>query len=283
MNIATTTERVDAPTPLEGVRADRAQASFAAALRDLEQSSAAMLAMPHVAGRPQEPPPAQREPGLAASGLVSGHANAELGHVAARESVRASHDVRSTVRDPGHGRTTLDAGVPADVEAAAAWPVRAGERLSIAAPDVVPAMSVVPATGEGDAAGSSERSALARESMQGLHFASQTVQHAPVVSLQPAAKLELAAAASVNDSAAARFSLPPDPRAASAALAPAQVIARLAPDGVAVAVRAALLEADVERELLVRLAAELGASGIGRYSIQLNGLCVARPAEKGGQ
>lgn len=65
---------------------------------------------------------------------------------------------------------------------------------------------------------------------------------------------------------------PPSPRSPMAAPpAAALVVAHLAADRVALAVRVAGLSESSERELLVRLRLELGAHGLRCYSLQLNG------------
>ncbi len=287
VNIVTSTERVDVPTTAEGARAARGQASFAAALRDMEQSAAAMLAMPHVKAQA-----AQREFGLAGGAVAAADASAGPGLVRA-EDVRCASDAapsdgaKACVCQPDHDRMTRDAtDGPTAVVAAALSPARTGDRL--AAPDAELLMAgQVAAAGADDAAGGPEGMRAAQgsggEGPQRLQIAARNLQPAPMLLAQPSARPGFAGTISNSDAAESRSSVRPETRAAPAAISPAQVVTHLAADSVAVAIRAALLDADGERELLTRLAAELGASGIGRYSIQLNGLRVAGPTDNGGQ
>lgn len=291
MKIVTMTERVDPQLTPEGAPSARAQASFAAALRDFEQSAAAMLDMPHVKAPLQEHSPAQLEPGPEGRSVLLRHATANPRAVAAPEAVPAAtrtNGTRTGALQAGTERSTANtADTAAPATTATLVPVSPGaQHAATAAVDVTPsACSQVAGASAGDAAigSAGTRAALAHEGMQRVHLAAIDGQHSPVLPTRPAAKDGLAGTASVGESSAVRNAGQAETRTAPAMLAAAQVIAHVAADRVAVAVRAALLDVNAERELLARMAAELGASRIGRYSIQLNGLSVTGPTEKGGQ
>ncbi len=294
MNILTTTERLEAPAISKGGQSAQGQASFAAALRDLEQAAAAMLAMPYVEAPPPTSAATQREAITPRSAPTEGDstsrpmasnldAKASGSRTVLTDRTQAAPEpdcdaaltaAANDRRDAGRAVAVASLGVSnEDPAAVATSDVQYGMLSEALAPTVHDATLMAAAT----------RATLPSEGVQTPLLVARDAQPASVAQVAPAIRSGLSHTIVGTRPEGTRTAAPPDMRIGAPAPAQTQLIAHLADNHVAVAVRAALLDVDAERELLARMGAELGAHGIHRYSIQLNGLSVAGPTESGGQ